>query len=56
MPYHLQETPTGWFVVTTSTGRRHSAEPLTKSKALAQMKALYVHLPEERASKKPRKA
>ena len=42
MPYHLQKSGKGYYVVTTSTGRKHSLSPLPKSTAESQMRALYV--------------
>ena len=41
----------GWYVVTKRTGRKHSLEPLSKETALAQMKALYLRVPESRSKK-----
>ena len=40
MPYHLQKSGKGYYVVTTSTGRKHSASPITKAKAEAQLRLL----------------
>lgn len=45
MPYHLVKVsskPDRFVVATTTTGRVHSLHGLTKAKATAQMKALYV--------------
>ena len=52
MPYHLEKEGTRYFVVTTSTGRKHSNEPLSRTKALAQMKALYVNVKDAKKGKK----
>jgi hypothetical protein len=43
MPWHLVKVDGGYFVETISTKRRHSKEPLTKSKAEAQLKALQIN-------------
>lgn len=43
MPYKLLKYGSGYFVVSTETGHKHSKNPLSKSKAQAQMKALYLH-------------
>ena len=40
MPYHLQKSGKGYYVVTTSTGRKHSTKPISKTKAEAQMRVL----------------
>ena len=40
MPYHLQKDGRGYVVITTSTGRRHSEKPISKSKAEAQLRLL----------------
>lgn len=47
MPYRLETvtSPAGrksYYVVTKGTGRKHSRRPLPKSRALAQMRALYA--------------
>jgi hypothetical protein len=44
MPYKLRKSPNAnkYWVVTKSTGRKHSRKPLPKSRALAQMRALYA--------------
>jgi hypothetical protein len=46
MPYELESTPSGrgYFVITKDTGRRHSKLPLTRKKAIGQLKALYVRV------------
>jgi len=46
MPWHIEKASPpakGYFVVTNSTGRKHSKEPLTKKKALAQLAALEIN-------------
>lgn len=47
MPYHIKELSIAsakrFFVVTTSTGRHHSKEPLTRSMAKKQLAALQIH-------------
>lgn len=40
MPYHLEKSGKGYIVVTTSTGRKHSKEPISKVKAEAQLRLL----------------
>lgn len=40
MPYSLEKSGAGYFVVTTATGHRHSEKPLSKDKAEAQMRAM----------------
>jgi hypothetical protein len=47
MPYRLETvtSPAGrksYYVVTKGTGRKHSRRPLPRSRALAQMRALYA--------------
>ena len=44
MPYILYKVPgkEQYFVLTKATGKPHSLKPLTKEKALAQMRALYA--------------
>jgi hypothetical protein len=43
MPWKLEKSGAGYFVVTKDTGRRHSKMPLPKQRALAQMRALYAN-------------
>lgn len=40
MPWHIEKSGKGYYVVTTSTGRKHSKEPMTKLKAEAQLRLL----------------
>lgn len=40
MPYHMEKSGRGYYVVTTSTGRKHSEKPLSKAKAEAQLRVL----------------
>ena len=40
MPYHIEKSGRGFFVVTTSTGRKHSDKPISKPKAEAQLRVL----------------
>ena len=40
MPFHLLKSGRGYYVVTTSTGRKHSAKPISKAKAEAQLRVL----------------
>lgn len=46
MPYELEQSPAGrgYFVVTKDTRRKHSKLPLTRKKAIGQMRALYVRV------------
>ena len=46
MPYKLQAAGDGkYHVVTSTTGRRHSHEPLPKGRAEAQLRALHANAP-----------
>lgn len=48
MPYHLvKAAKNGFYVETKGTGRKHSKLPLPKSRAEAQMRALYARMPGE---------
>lgn len=40
MPWHIEKSGKGYYVVTTSTGRKHSDKPITKLKAEAQLRIL----------------
>ena len=40
MPWHLEKSGRGYYVVTTSTGRKHSEKPISKPKAEAQLRVL----------------
>jgi hypothetical protein len=40
MPYHVEKSGRGYYVVTTSTGRKHSEKPISKTKADAQLRVL----------------
>ena len=42
MPYTLQRSGRGYYVVTKASGRRHSNRPMSKKRAMAQMRALYA--------------
>lgn len=42
MPYELQRSGRGYYVVTKETGRKHSNRPLPKGRAQSQMRALYA--------------
>ena len=52
MPWHIQlvpgSKPARYFVVTDSTGRKHSNEPLTLQKAKKQLAALHIHVDEKK--------
>jgi hypothetical protein len=43
MPWHIEKAGKGYYVVTTSTGRKHSQKPLTLAKAKAQLAALIIN-------------
>ena len=43
MPWTLEKSGAGYYVVTKGTGRKHSKKPLPKERALAQMRALYAN-------------
>jgi hypothetical protein len=40
MPYHIEKSGRGYYVVTTSTGRKHSEKPIPKERAEAQLRVL----------------
>jgi hypothetical protein len=40
VPWELKKSGGGWFVVTKGTGRRHSRKPLSRERAVAQLRAL----------------
>jgi len=40
MPYHMEKSGRGYYIVTTSTGRKHSEKPISKAKAEAQLRVL----------------
>lgn len=40
MPWHIEKSGRGYYVVTTSTGRKHSKEPISKERAEAQLRVL----------------
>jgi hypothetical protein len=44
MPYELKKKRgvEKYWVITTTTGKKHSIEPLSKARAEAQMRALYA--------------
>jgi len=52
MPWHIQmvsgSKPPRYFVVTNSTGRKHSKEPLTLPMAKKQLAALEIHIDEKK--------
>lgn len=52
MPYRLLKEGTGYTVVNTSNGQRHSNKPIPKARAAAQMRLLYAI---ENPNFKPRK-
>jgi hypothetical protein len=47
MPWHISEVsgskPKRYFVITDSTGRKHSNEPMTLQAAKKQLAALHIH-------------
>jgi hypothetical protein len=44
MPYKVQKSGKGYKVVTKGTGKTHSQKPMPKSRAMAQMRALYANV------------
>jgi hypothetical protein len=42
MPYALEKSGRGYYVITKETLRKHSNRPLPKKRAMAQMRALYA--------------
>jgi hypothetical protein len=50
MPWHIEKSGRGYYVVTTSTGRKHSDAPISKPKAEAQLRVL-ESLPKEKRKK-----
>lgn len=46
MPYKLKQAGGGWIVVNSDTGRPHSKKPLSRTRAKAQMRALYANVPD----------
>jgi len=42
MPYKLETTPNGYYVINTRTGERHSKYPLAYDTAVRQLRALYM--------------
>ena len=50
MPWKIQKSGSGYYVVTTSTGRKHSKHTLSLKKAKAQLAALHIHAHSPRKS------
>lgn len=48
MPFQLEKTSSGYFVVTKGTRRRHNKKPLTRARAVLLLRALYANVPEAR--------
>ena len=42
MPYKLRKSGSGYFVVNQKSGRKLSKKPLSRSRAVAQMRAVYA--------------
>jgi len=40
MPYHIEKSGIGYYVITTSTGRKHSDKHISKLKAEGQLRVL----------------
>ena len=40
MPYHIEKSGGGYYVITTATGHKHSEHPLHKETAEAQLRAM----------------
>lgn len=47
MPYKLEHADNGYYVVNSDTGKRHSSKPMSKNRAMAQMRALYAAMKTE---------
>ena len=47
MPYKLRKSGSGYQVVSKDTGKTHSKKPIPKSRAAAQMRALYMAMKSE---------
>lgn len=45
MPYKLQKSGSGYYVVNKETGKKYSKQPLPKSRAESQMRLLYLVAP-----------
>ena len=43
MPWHISREGDKYFVITDSTGKKHSKEGMSHKKALAQLAALHIH-------------
>ena len=48
MPWNLQKSGSGYYVITTATGKKHSKHPLPRERAERQLKALGIHLANEK--------
>lgn len=48
MPYKVVAEGSGFVVINTDTGRKHSRKPLPRARAEAQARALYANVPEAR--------
>jgi len=48
MPYKLQKSGDGYYVVSKDTGRRHSKAPISRGKATAQLRAMYANVKDAR--------
>ena len=44
MPYRMQKSGKGYTVVTRGTGKKHSKKPMSKVKAMMQMRAMYANM------------
>lgn len=47
MPYSLKKSGSGYKVMSKDTGKTHSNKPIPKSRAKAQMRALYANMKKE---------
>lgn len=45
MPYALKKVVGGYYVINEKTGKRYSEKPLSKEKAIKQLRALYLYAP-----------
>lgn len=44
MPYDLKKSKGGYYVRSKETGKLHSNKPMSKARAVRQMRAMYMHV------------
>jgi hypothetical protein len=42
MPYALKEVKGGYYVINEKTGKRYSEKPMSRERAIKQLRALYL--------------